>query len=109
MLEAGRRVPADRQPTIFAVGDVEGTVDEDGEAQPGAAAKLQHSDAALDAVFERHQAHAGKLREGSGTGGDVAARHGPPVEFDHESIPVVSPTAADCPVFGYGGRTMPAA
>ena len=74
MLEAGRGVPSDRHAAKFAVGDIEGAVDEHGEAQSRSAAEFQHADAALDAVFERHQAHAGKLRKRPGPGGGVAAR-----------------------------------
>jgi len=33
MLEAGRRMPADRHAAIVAIGDVEGAIDEDREAQ----------------------------------------------------------------------------
>ena len=50
-------------PLILAVGDVERAVDQDGEAQAGAGAELEHADAALDAVAQRHQPHAGELRQ----------------------------------------------
>ena len=74
MAEAGRRMPADRHAAVLAVGDVERAVDQHREAQAGAGAELQHADAALDAVAERHQPHAGELRQRPGVRGDLAAR-----------------------------------
>ena len=75
MPEAGRRIPADRHALVLAVGDVERAVDQRGEAQARAGAELQHADAALDAIAERHQPHAGELRQHAGALGDLAASY----------------------------------
>ena len=53
-------------PRILAVGDVERAVDQHREPEAGAGAELEHADAALDAVAQRHQPHAGELRQHAG-------------------------------------------
>src|SRR4051794_21242662 len=87
MAEAGRRVPADGGALELAVRDVERPVDQDGEAQAGAGAELERADAALDAVAERGEAHAGELRQHAGVLADLAARHRAAVEGDHGQSP----------------------
>ena len=60
-------------PLIIAVGDVERPVDQHREAQAGAGAEFEHADAALDAVAQRHQPHAGELRQPLPARSDPAA------------------------------------
>ena len=85
---ARRRVPADRHAAIVAIGNVEATVDKDGEAKSGAAAELQHPHAALDAVAQRHEPDPGELGQGTGVSCQVATRPVIPIKFDHIGIPV---------------------
>jgi hypothetical protein len=75
MAKARRRMPADGKPAVLAVGDVHRPVDQNREPQAGPGAELQHADAALHAVSERHQPHAGKLRQRARVGGNVPSRH----------------------------------
>ena len=62
MAETGRRMPADRRPPVFAMRDVKGAIDQDLEDQARAGAKLQAADAALEAVAQDRELHAGELR-----------------------------------------------
>ncbi len=74
MLEAGGS--SIRSPCReIAVGDIEGAVDEHGEAQSRSAAEFQHADARStpsSSVIRRTPANCEKR---PGPGGDVAARH----------------------------------
>ena len=83
MPEAGRRMPADRHAAILAVGDVQRPVDQHGEAQAGAGAEFEQADAALDAVAQRHQPHAGELRQANRRWRRCRGATSPSVEFDH--------------------------
>ena len=77
-------MPADRLALILAIGDVEGAVDQDGEAQAAAGAEFEHPQAALEPVAQRHQPHAGELRQHAGALGDLSAAQCPAVELDHQ-------------------------
>src|ERR1700722_12173433 len=83
MAEAGRRMPADRLATKFAIGDVERAIDQHGEAQSATCAKLQHPYAALDSIRQRHQAHASELRKQAGALVDLTLRQFLAEQFDH--------------------------
>src|SRR5579884_2062002 len=83
MLETGRRVPADRHAAILAIGDVEGAIDKRREAQARAGAKLQHSNAALEPVAERHEPDAGELRQRSRAARNVAPRQPGAEKLNH--------------------------
>ena len=88
MAKACRRIPADRAPLVLAIGDVERAIDEHREAKAGAGAEFEHADAALDAIAERHQAHARELRKRA-----AMRRNIPPAEvtaekLDHQSLPI---------------------
>src|SRR5262249_48783484 len=73
MPESGRRMPTDSRSAILAVADVEGAIDEDREAETGAGAELEDPHAALDAVTEGHETHAGKLGKHAAVAGGVTA------------------------------------
>ncbi len=94
MAEPGRRMPTDRLAAELAIGDVERAIDQHGETQPGAGAKLQHPHASLDAVGEGHQAHAGELRQQAGALVDVALRQPLAVQFNHRENAAPSDAAS---------------
>src|SRR6185437_4019307 len=74
MPKSARRMPSDGLPLEIAIRDVEGAVDENGEAQPRTSAKFEHPDAALEAVAERHESHPGELRKRPASLGDLPPR-----------------------------------
>ncbi len=71
-------MPSDGLSLEIAISDVEGAIDENGEAQPRTRAELQHANAALEAIAERHEPHAGELRKAAAPLGDLPAGERPP-------------------------------
>ncbi len=72
ILKARGRMPADSAAVMFAIGDIHGAIDHDGEAQTRAGAEFEHAHAAFQAVPQGHQAHAGELRQLPGVRRQVA-------------------------------------
>ena len=78
-------------PPEFAVGDIQGAINEHCEPEAGAGAELEHADAPLGAVLQGHQPYAGKLRQHAGVSREVATREWPAVK-DQPSNNLLAPT-----------------
>src|SRR5690348_8593114 len=84
MPEAAWRMPTDRLALIVAIGDIEGAVDQGGEAKPRSGAEIEHAHAALDAIAQRHKPDTCELREHAGALGDFPAGKRLSVELHHQ-------------------------